>query len=156
MATGAATALGFVAALAAAATPAAAELPVVSYLLSNFQRVGLAQGSSSAIRSLDDTLYFWGLQIPVGSEHTTSDHTWLSVDGDTAYECGIERVTLKTICWGTDKAVCERRGVGEPVRVPTAFALSRRDAEVTSGLQGHPFAPFCGRPCHAPHLTTVW
>ena len=111
-ATGAAVALVAALALAVAPSPAAAELPAVSYLLSNFQLMGLGQGSSSAVRSLDDELYFWGDQIPVGSERTTSQYTWLSVDGHTGYECGIERVTLHTMCWGTDKQVCRRDGWG--------------------------------------------
>jgi len=111
-ATGVAAALVAALALAVTPSPAAAELPAVSYLLSNFQLMGLGQGSSSAVRSLDDELYFWGDQIPVGSERTTSQYTWLSVDGHTGYECGIERVTLQTMCWGTDKQVCRRDGWG--------------------------------------------
>ena len=119
-ATGTALVAAAAAALAAAPTPVAAELPVVTYLLSNFQLMGLAQGSSSSIRALDDSLYFWGDQIPVGSEQTTSQYTWLSVDGHTGYECGIERVTLQTMCWGTDKQVC---WVGVVVHVALVTAL---------------------------------
>lgn len=108
-AAGAAAATAVVAAaLGAAPTPAAGELPVVTYMLSNFQLMGLAQGSSSAIRALDDALYFWGDQIPVNSEQSTGQYTWLSVDSHTGYACGIERVTLQIMCWGVDKQV---RGV---------------------------------------------
>lgn len=104
-AAGAAAAAAVAAALGAVPIPAAAELPVVTYMLSNFQLMGLAQGSSSAIRALDDALYFWGDQIPVNSEESTSQYTWLSVDSHTGYACGIERVTLQVMCWGVDQEV---------------------------------------------------
>lgn len=114
LAAGAAAATAVVAAaLGAAPTPAAGELPVVTYMLSNFQLMGLAQGSSSAIRALDDALYFWGDQIPVNSEQSTGQYTWLSVDSHTGYACGIERVTLQIMCWGVDKQAVSATPTGQ-------------------------------------------
>ncbi|GAB0495768.1 hypothetical protein MMPV_007073 [Pyropia vietnamensis] len=111
--TGAAAAAAVAVALGVAPTPGSAELPVVAYMLSNFQMMGLAQGSSSAIRALDDALYFWGDQIPVNSEQSTSQYTWLSLDSHTGYACGIERVTLQIMCWGVDKQVVSAAPVGQ-------------------------------------------
>lgn len=130
-AAGAVAAVAVAVALGAAPIPASAELPVVTYMLSNFQMMGLAQGSSSAIRALDDALYFWGDQIPVNSEQSTSQYTWLSVDSHTGYACGIERVTLQVICWGVDKQVRQ-----------ALFSLARWMVE--GGLGGE-----LGRPFHA-------
>ena len=90
---------------AATASSASAASAPVEALLSNFVFLGVGQGFSSAVRSLDDSLYFWGNQVPTTSLEVAESATWLTVEGGEGVECGIVRSTLKVRCWGASSAV---------------------------------------------------
>lgn len=92
--------------VAAAADGDIAGLSTVQYLLNSFQGLGLGVGYSSAVRPLDDAVFFWGSQWPVGWAETTNS-VWLALAGGDKVQCGIKRDTLKAHCWGSNAPVVE-------------------------------------------------
>eukprot|EP00170_Pyropia_yezoensis_P007242 contig_29587_g7264 len=111
---------------ATAASSATALLEPVEALLSRFVFLGVGQGFSSAVRSLDDTLYFWGDQVPTNSLDVASSATWLTVEGGTNVECGIVRTTLKVRCWGaSNPIVSEAPGPDDPDSVGLQLAIGQ-------------------------------
>lgn len=91
---------------AAAADGDIGGLPAVQYLLTSFHGLGLGVGYSSAIRPLDDAVFYWGTQRPMGSAETTNS-VWLALAGGDKVQCGIKRDTLMTHCWGSDAPAVE-------------------------------------------------